>query len=952
MVLNKFTGSTQMDGTEKPLYKIVGSTMKHFMAYTYLKALQAGESLRLRVYNKVDDVSHWKLDGDVTDSVGGNNGTITNISSWVSQWKFDGNVNDSIGSNNGTITYNTNLKKLYKFESNVNDTIGNGNGTITGSGSSYVTGQEGTAINLDSSTYVSFPSTNLPTGTTDRSVSFWVKTPSSFTASTYLFDWGANSNNNAFGVIYTSTGSTSTITAVGFANDKASSTVLQVNTWYHIVITLSSSGTIRNLYVNGVLDSNFPFTATALNTTSSSVYLNSIIGGGNESGGTYDEFRIYNTAISQAQVSALYMNGKFAQSHTFDGDGTHGEWVQTSIAPSSFSKTSPFTLSFWMKHGSITYNQFLIATRDGQAGTSVGLSIWIWSGDSGTSVNFSLADASGNIFVAAGGSGLNDNRWHHVACTFDGSANQNGMKLYLDGVLAITGASLAMANSITGLVNLRIGASANSDSLQYQGQLDEVRYYNIALNASQIAGLYNYTGSNYVTPLPVGSALSLDGSSYVTITNQTPYNFERTNSFSISAWINTSKLTTDLVIFSKQNTAYTDKGYSLRIGTNNHFIINIVNTFASNAIIKQTSNSYNDGNWHNVIVTYAGTSAASGVNFYVDGVLVSMTTTQDNLSATITNTNNACIGSINNNLNWVGLLDEVQVFNYVVSAAEINAINAGRFANTHPIGLWHFDGDLYDYSGQGSTGSPTGTMTYVTGALSGSYNVPNQHFNFDGSETINAGNASNLSFEYTQAFSFSFWAKYTSTATLGVIGKTAAGLGGNGYWLYFTGGNLDIQLVNINNTNDIVVATSSTYNDGLLHHFVVTYNGNGKASGISIYVDGSSVSTSTVRDNLANKLISNTQNVVIGGLTVSDNQLVAELDDVRIYNRALSSAEVSDLYTYPDSAMKSLVYDKTYTGVVSDTKYIVPLQGNQMMVTAQQLSGTNRLITWEREEVS
>lgn len=916
MVLTKFTGSTPMNGSEDSLFKIVGTTMKHFASYVYLKALQAGESIRLRVYNKVDDVSHWKLDGDVLDSVASNNGTITNVGSWISQWKFDGNVNDSVGSNNGTITYHTNLKRLYKFESNLNDsTTSAANGTLGAGTATYVTGQEGSAFSFDGSSYITASDTGLPTGTNVRSLSNWLYI-TTFSTNPAYFQYGAGAG-ASFRFFFDTNGK------LNFNNSTSSTiistTTFQINTWYHVVVVYD--GTNALCYINGVLDKT---TAITVNTTLSGatgINIGSFESGGQKMSGKLDELRVYNITLSAAQVSALYMNGKFGQSHTFDG----GEYVTTSAVSGSV-----FTWSYWIKQPSFSGNQVILAHVYGS-------SEYLSFIDSSGRANFDITGFS-SILTSIGT--ITAGIWNHVAFVYDGTK----IYIYINGMLdSSISYSLSGTESSTTLIGARAGVGS-----PLIGQLDEVRIFSTALNASQILGLYNYTGSNYITPLPVGNALSLDGSSYVTVTNQTPYNFDVTNPFSISCWVKTTNASSGFDGFVTKNQDGTNNGwYVCRRGTfgTTQFVIrangsaNIVN----GAVV------INDGNWHNILVTYSGNSNRSGMKIYVDGVL-DTAGTSNAMTTPSTNSDNVVIGNFATGTDkFTGLIDEVQIFNYVVSSAEINAINAGRFANTHNIGYWKFDGDLYDYSGKGSTGNPTGTMTYVTGALSGSYTVPNTHFNFDGSEIVDAGTANNLNFEWTQPFTITCWLRTKSTSSMFIIAKFLSVSTG---WIGGVNGTLNFQVSNVNNVNDFTCSGSTSVNDGLWHFCVISYDGSGKAGNVKFYVDSNLDTTSVGRNNLSGSIL-NTAHVVIGALDTSfNNPFVGEIEDLRVYNRALSSAEVSDLYTYPDSAMKSLVYDRTYSGVKSDAVYIPMLQGNQYLVTAQQTSGTNRIVSWEREEVN
>ncbi|MEO0705021.1 MAG: NF038122 family metalloprotease [Cyanobacteria bacterium J06649_5] len=92
-----------------------------------------------------------------------------------------------------------------------------------------------------------------------------------------------------------------------------------------------------------------------------------------------------------------------------------------------------------------------------------------------------LAGASGQgTFYSS--SGLTINQWHHVAVTYDG----NNVQFYIDGQLdSSTAASITLGTSNEELV---IGADLAGGS-HFNGDLDDVRVYNRALSAEELAQL-------------------------------------------------------------------------------------------------------------------------------------------------------------------------------------------------------------------------------------------------------------------------------------------------------------------------------------------------------------------------------------------------------------------------------------------------------------------------------
>jgi hypothetical protein len=113
-----------------------------------------------------------------------------------------------------------------------------------------------------------------------------------------------------------------------------------------------------------------------------------------------------------------------------------------------------------------------------------------------------------NVGWRGSGVTLNDNAWHHVACSYQ-SGVTNGTLCYIDGVLRMT---TTMTVNNQGTADLMIGYG-NAASTQFGGSIDDVRMYNTLLGASSIAQLAagtisgeSYTRSFKVDPVRRGSS--------------------------------------------------------------------------------------------------------------------------------------------------------------------------------------------------------------------------------------------------------------------------------------------------------------------------------------------------------------------------------------------------------------------------------------------------------------
>lgn len=89
--------------------------------------------------------------------------------------------------------------------------------------------------------------------------------------------------------------------------------------------------------------------------------------------------------------------------------------------------------------------------------------------------------------------------------------------------------------------------------------------------------------------------------------------------------------------------------------------------------------------------------------------------------------------------------------------------------------------------------------------------------------------------------------------------------------------------------------STATIDDGNFHHVVGTYDG----TNVRIYIDSTCGSSGYWATPLSVTL-DNTSDVVVGGRAYpSMNYMDGHIDEVRIYNKSLSSTEIDELYNYP-----------------------------------------------------
>jgi hypothetical protein len=195
----------------------------------------------------------------------------------------------------------------YTFDGNANDSSGNGrNGTLV-NGPTFVAGQAGQAVNLDGTDdHVALPS-GIVNGLTNFTVATWVRLDTT-SAWRRIFDFGTGTTVNMF--LTPTSGSTIrfAITTGGSGAEQRinGSAALPTGIWKHVAVT--RSGNTGTLYVDGVQvgqNTSMTLSPASLGTTTQN-YIGRSQYADPYLDGQLDQFRIYNRALSAAEVLALF----------------------------------------------------------------------------------------------------------------------------------------------------------------------------------------------------------------------------------------------------------------------------------------------------------------------------------------------------------------------------------------------------------------------------------------------------------------------------------------------------------------------------------------------------------------------------------------------------------------------------------------------------------------------
>jgi hypothetical protein len=253
------------------------------------------------------------------------------------------------------------------------------------------------------------------------------------------------------------------------------------------------------------------------------------------------------------------------------------------------------------------------------------------------------------------------------------------------------------------------------------------------------------------------------------------------------------------------------------------------------------------------------------------------------------------------------------------------------------VGYWPFCGNANDVSGTGNNGTVNGA-TLTTDRFGNT----NSAYSFDGlSNYISINNASSLN---PMSISISGWVNNSSNPTNDQEGVKAlitkwfqqVNCGNNG-------DNYTLQISRYNNTN--LLAAASVYNNSLSsaiassndiiglfnwHHFTFIHDG---LTGEKLFVDGVLVSSNSVAGNLcstSNKLYFGCDNA-LGTLW---RFFHGKLDDIAIYNRALTALEIQQLYS-----LGNVNYSWS-TGATAPSISVNPAQTTAYTCTATNSAGS------------
>jgi len=212
--------------------------------------------------------------------------------------------------------------------------------------------------------------------------------------------------------------------------------------------------------------------------------------------GTIYLFQTYNFALSEAQVyrNFRFFGGRydlsvpppsFNNNYSFEFDGTN-DAVQVGAASTSLGISGAITISFWCKmpSGSTAIGPAPLGEDSTGSTTRNWGFICVFN-----SLIFQIWNADGTVknCTSPSNSQIQDNNWHHIVGTYDGTSNSGGIELFIDGssVATATASSTGLRTSAQSMYIGAVGSSGNA--FNWDGNIDEVSIWDSVKTISDVS---------------------------------------------------------------------------------------------------------------------------------------------------------------------------------------------------------------------------------------------------------------------------------------------------------------------------------------------------------------------------------------------------------------------------------------------------------------------------------
>jgi hypothetical protein len=449
-------------------------------------------------------------------------------------------------------------------------------------------------------------------------------------------------------------------------------------------------------------------------------------------------------------------------------------------------------------------------------------------------------------------------------------------------------------------------------------------YYQFESNLNDSIGSTNLTsagtsGLTYVGGRVGSSAVYLSneavlvaspGTSTLNLLNGTSMTFG--NSYTVALWVQPTKIQSSITsyIFTTLVGSTNTANVSCAIGFDNTKFYATINNV--NSVSSTVGPTPSTGTWYHVAMTATSTKGSGTIALYVNGVL------QGTLSGAITTSSaNAILFgnfSTSGSNQFAGYLDDVRIFNRVLTYSEISALGGYNYGLSIPptysyanslVSYFPFEGAITSSGGGTSLSVQAGAFLNVPGIM--------------GTQAVYLANEGNVLASSTRAANYlqmSSTINMTTTGQMSVSGwvcftKTPLSSQGCVVWEFGTTtyDHFLVSALYVSTTQANLYAyagvnsASTTININTWYHVVATVNlTNGATNGsLAFYVNGNLVQnqvqiSSSVTSTAAPGVSSTTFRMGDNTITSVNRPFAGFLDDFRIHNIVLTQSDVTGLF--------------------------------------------------------
>ncbi len=625
------------------------------------------------------------------------------------------------------------------------------------------------------------------------------------------------------------------------------------------------------------------------------------------------------------------------------------DYVATADSSSlDIGDTDDLTLSGWFYRDTFTGSNGLIAKRSGFATGDVGYIAYI---DATTDqLIFQISDGT-DVYTITSSSTFTATGWHHFAVVWDQDSATNS-EIYIDGTAdkATDSGTIGNIGDLSNALGVYVGARSDGSAL-FDGRIDEARVYKRALSATDIKSLYDQGSADRAnssasqnqgtgrldsglagywalddgsgisatdrstnaatgaltngptwTTGQIGGAVTFDNTDdYISIPDSDNLDVGDTDDLTLMGWFNrTATGSADGIVFKRAGTLAANNGYSVHIANTDDKLTFEVSDGTDEYSLASTT-TFTSSGWHHFAVVWDQDSPTNS-EIYIDGRADNATDTGTigNIGS-IANATVLAIGAATDaSLVFNGSLDELRVYRRTLTPGEI----AETYRLTTPTGTdnglkgyWSFNGQdvrstlAYDRSGAGNDGTLTLGPVPAIGKIG-------QSLNFDGSDDyVSVNDADSLDIGDTDDLTLVGWF-YRDTFTTDdvLMAKRNTTLAASaGYIAYLESTSDKIYFEVSDGTDEYQLVSTATFATAGWNHFAIVWDQDSAANS-EIYVNGvadSAVDTGTI-GSIGD--LSNTRPFGLGVTSLAAGPYDGRIDEMRMYKRALSAAEIAALY--------------------------------------------------------